>query len=114
MNPNLSNWYRNYCKPTKHEAILETEVAKLGIPYRFQHPFQGGRIIADFYIPDWSLVIEVDGKSHTTPKQKAKDAANEAWYRTQGILCVRVTNAVIDQYGGDGAMAKVREAFLKA
>jgi very-short-patch-repair endonuclease len=57
--------------------IAEVSNAVRGLKYAVQRPFfvaDGISFIADFYIPKFGLVVEVDGSDHRTLTGRAKDA----------------------------------------
>ena len=60
---------------------------RCGKKFRRQHPL--GIYTADFYCAEAKLVVEVDGSPHQTGEGKQKDAARDAWVRSQGIEVVR-------------------------
>jgi len=76
-------------KGTPAEKSLEPHLAKLGVPYRFQHWIGG---FADFAFPKQMLVVEVDGKEHYTAKGLAKDAKRTAKLEAKGWKVWRCTN----------------------
>lgn len=77
---------------TDAEKALELAIAALGEPYRCQHPFFAIHHFADFVIPGRKIVIEVDGKSHSTDEQKAKDIKHTLDLQKLGYVVVRCTN----------------------
>lgn len=87
-----SYWARLLLNPTESEVALEPAVAALGEPYRFQWPFFGLKHIADFLLVNRKLIIEVDGASHDTPKQKYKDITHTLSLKKLGYEVIRVTN----------------------
>jgi very-short-patch-repair endonuclease len=92
----LRNWARLYSSPTKHEELLEPEVASLGEPYRTQHPFFSLHHIADFYLPKRDIVLEVDGASHRKPAQALKDKLHTLQLARLGIKVVRCQNEEVE------------------
>jgi very-short-patch-repair endonuclease len=60
---------------------------RCGKKFRRQHPL--GPNTADFYCAEAKLVVEVDGSPHQTGEGKQKDAARDAWVRSQGIEVLR-------------------------
>lgn len=90
----LSYWYRLYQNQTKQEDKLEREICKLGVRYRTQHPFLGIKAFADFYLPDYKLVIEVDDISHE--KKIKKDRLRTERLAGLGIETIRFTNKQVD------------------
>lgn len=90
-NPVLANWDWLYSHPTKAELALEPEVAKLGIPYRFQH--RVWNFVVDFALPTLMVAIEVDDPSHNRADKRRKDAERTEWLVGRGWRVVRTTNA---------------------
>src|ERR1700743_1215792 len=62
----------------------------VGLKFRRQFPV--GRYIADFACLKPHIVIECDGGQHA---DTAYDAAQDAWFESQGFRVFRFTNAVI-------------------
>lgn len=89
----MANWDYLYQNPTKAELLLEPEVAKLGVPYRFQHRIWN--YILDFALPAWKVAIEVDGDSHRRKDQMLKDEQKTAWLAKRGWRVVRTTNEAV-------------------
>jgi very-short-patch-repair endonuclease len=102
----LRYWARLYNKPTEAEKAIEPAIASLGERYRSQHPFFALRHIADFVLLDRKLIIEVDGKSHSAPKQIKKDLEHTIALKALGYEVIRVTN--------EQAMAAPWETVLAA
>lgn len=88
----LGYWYRLYHNMTPSEVALEPAIAALGERYRSQHPFLKHKLFADFALLDRKLIIEVDGTSHDTPKQKKKDLEHMLALRSDGWNVVRIRN----------------------
>jgi very-short-patch-repair endonuclease len=65
-------------------------LASLGLPYRYQQGFYRPYYrIADFYLPDHNLIIEIDGPCHNADEDRRRDA----WFeRVRRIRIVRLTN----------------------
>ncbi len=79
-------------KGTQYEKVARQALINRGIHFWFQklfHPY-----IADFYLPDRNIVLEIDDKSHYTKDGLIKDAIRTAdLKRKHGILeVVRWTN----------------------
>jgi very-short-patch-repair endonuclease len=68
-----------------------------GITYRFQQGFFTPCYrIADFYLPDLNLIIEIDGGYHDAEKDRIRD---EMFESARGIRTLRLTNE--DVISGD-------------
>jgi very-short-patch-repair endonuclease len=59
-----------------------------GMKFRRQQPL--GRYIVDLVCLDRKLIIEIDGGQHA--EQRKKDAARDAWLRTEGFTVMRFWN----------------------
>ena len=66
---------------------------QLGVTFRRQHPI--GPYIADFYVPELRLVVEIDGATHTSDEQMEHDKTRDDFMRMQGIRVKRYTNLEI-------------------
>jgi very-short-patch-repair endonuclease len=89
--------------PTAAESRFCCYLTALGLDYRFQqgfyHPFCR---IADFYLPELNLIIEIDGPYHGAEEDRRKDD----WFtRTRGIRIMRFTN--------DDVLSGEAESFLE-
>ena len=88
----LERWAKLYADQTPAERAIEPHIAKLGVPYRAQHPVFSCGFILDFALLDRKLAIEVDGKSHRGAAAKAADAERTAKLNAYGWTVVRCTN----------------------
>ena len=61
-----------------------------GIKFRRQHGI--GPYIVDFYCPERSLVIEIDGDSHADAEQIQKDRRRDRYLQSIGLRVVRHRN----------------------
>jgi very-short-patch-repair endonuclease len=71
---------------SRPEVLLWVQIRKrLQGQFRFrrQHPF--GRYILDFYCPELTLAVEVDGQVHDTGDHPQRDRYRDQWLATQGI-----------------------------
>jgi ATP-dependent helicase HrpA/adenine-specific DNA-methyltransferase len=59
----------------------------LGLKFRKQHPI--GHYIVDFYCASLSLIIEIDGMSHTDAKA---DECRQRWLEERGNKVLRYSN----------------------
>ena len=83
--------------PTKYEKIVKDYLDSLGIEYEFQCLKWGS--IVDFYLPEYKIVIEVDGKHHCYGRQKITDHNRDVKYALGRIKTIRLQNA--DVYNGN-------------
>ena len=61
-----------------------------GLKFRRQHGI--GPYIVDFYCPEKSLVIEVDGDTHAEPSQIFKDERRDRYLQSLSLRVIRYTN----------------------
>jgi very-short-patch-repair endonuclease len=80
----------------------------LGMQFRRQYNI--GRYIADFYIPQLKLVIEIDGDIHFTPEAQEYDKVRSESFASINILTIRFTN---DEVFGDleGVLERLRKVI---
>lgn len=79
-------------QPEKRTSLL---LDKLGIPHEKQHVIYTDTsfYIVDIYLPDYHIVIEVDGDEHYATKlQQEKDARRTRYLYSKGYSLRRVTN----------------------
>jgi very-short-patch-repair endonuclease len=88
----LKWWAAAYSNPTPAEAILEPAIAKLGHPYRFQHPIWAMRYRVDYAFPKAMVIFEVDDPSHRQKAKRAKDKERTARLESKGWKIYRCTN----------------------
>jgi very-short-patch-repair endonuclease len=83
-------------QPTAAEHMLWQALRRRqvdGFKFRRQHTIE--RFIVDFYCPEASLIIEVDGPIHEYTAEK--DAIRQAFLEAQGHRVVRITNEAVFQ-----------------
>jgi len=56
--------------------------------FRRQHPL--GPYVIDFYCPAAKLAVEIDGWSHSTGDQPARDERRDAWLKEGGVTTLRI------------------------
>jgi very-short-patch-repair endonuclease len=56
----------------------------------FRRQYALGRVILDFYCPAAKLAVEVDGSTHWTDEERARDEARDRWLAGQGIKVLRL------------------------
>ena len=77
------------------EVLLWQQLRKRpgGLRFRRQHP--AGAYSLDFFCPRYKLAIEVDGEAHERGDQPERDAARDAWLRSQGVRVLRIPAAEV-------------------
>ena len=61
-----------------------------GLKFRRQHGI--GPYIVDFYCPEQSLVIEVDGNSHADADHIVRDQLRDKYFQSLGLRVIRYFN----------------------
>ena len=65
-------------------------LCRLPVPVKGQKVI--GRYIVDFYIPEYKVVIEIDGKQHSYPENRIADVERDKYLSELGILVLRYKN----------------------
>ena len=60
-----------------------------------------GHYIADFYIAEAKIVIELDGSQHFGVEHSEKDRIRDAYMESLGILVLRYINEYVNRYFSD-------------
>ncbi len=80
--------------------------------FRFRRQVILGRFIADFACLDARMIVEVDGATHSTDEEIARDAARSAALVAEGFEILRFTNE--DVYGNlDGVLETIRLRLME-
>lgn len=79
---------------TKAERSFLYQLKQTDIKYQFQKGFIAGCnfAIADFYFPDYKIVLEIDGGYHNTPKQQIRDKYRTEYLNKRGVRVIRISN----------------------
>lgn len=86
--------------PTKAEAVFCKKLHSMHLPVTIQRQIIFGYYIVDFYLPEWHLVIEIDGRSHVG--REKQDAKRQSWLETEyGLRFLRFTNEHVTDCPGD-------------
>ena len=73
------------------EVLLWVQIRKRlqgHLRFRRQHPV--GPYILDFYCPELTLAVEVDGQVHDTGDHPQRDRSRDLWLRGQGIKTLHI------------------------
>lgn len=84
-------------KPTPAEAKLRQDLIAHNVTHIFQHVMflsQYAYRIADFYLPDYRTIIELDGSYHDIPEIKAYDQSKDSQTK---IRVLRYKNEAVYQ-----------------
>lgn len=82
---------KNIDRKDPSELKMKTILDEMGVEYEFQKVlYVGGNFyIADFFLPQHGIVIEVDGKIHYSMEQLMKDRLRDSAFAKRGILTIR-------------------------
>lgn len=80
----------NRRKPTKAELKFKKDLLRMKIKFRSQRPIDW--YIADFILPKWMIVVEIDGEYHQDKDQVVKDRIRQKYIEKQGFKVYRLTN----------------------
>jgi very-short-patch-repair endonuclease len=102
--------------PTAAEAALEQILSTVNngaLKGKFQREWAFCNWILDFFFVENRLGIEVDGRYHSSPRQKTKDAEKEIACRRFDVTLFRLTNE--DVFGNrELLLEKLRDAYRRA
>lgn len=75
------------------ESHIFLEFKMLGMKVERQKPI--GKYFADFFLPEWNLVLEIDGREyHYSREAQQKDRERDSFMNQQGYGVVRVTGSM--------------------
>ena len=80
---------------TRHECLIQDLLRSMDIAFSAQHGFinESTIYIVDFFLPDpLNLIIEVDGGSHDSAKQRKRDAVRDGFFLENELRVIRITN----------------------
>ena len=92
----------DYNRQSRTEKILFADMCNLGLKPRQQYSFDN-KMQVDFAFPEQKLVIELDGKQHETPEQKAIDKKRDNFLKSNGWTVVRYRAEDVHQNSMDYA-----------
>jgi very-short-patch-repair endonuclease len=75
------------------ERILWKALRERKMNFRRQAPV--GPYVVDFAHFGSRLIVEIDGYHHTLPERQARDAARDAWFRTEGFRILRIEESAL-------------------
>lgn len=102
------------CKRSKGEEMIAKILDQLGVKYTTQKSFPTCRLTRllyfDFYLPEYNLCLEYDGRQHTQPVDKfggeeefkltqERDQFKNKWCQDNGVLLHRINHKEKDLEG---------------
>lgn len=87
-------------KPTLGEQIFIEKCQHFKIDYIFQKGFIAGSgfCIADFYLPKYKTVVEIDGKYHNRRKQRIRDHYKDRYYKNRNLKVLRIKEEDVESF----------------
>ena len=81
---------------TKEERQLWYDFLK-GLPITVHRQKVIGKYIADFYVAECRLVIELDGSQHYEPLHQESDRERDAYFEAAGMTVLRYANSDVNR-----------------
>jgi len=82
--------------PTPFEKLFSHKLRGWGVRYRQQY-IVGKWYIADFYLPDYKLIVEIDGAAHYTYGLR-RDQKRDSNLRFFGFDVLRIRNTEVSDF----------------
>ena len=80
---------------TKEERHLWYDFLK-SLPVTVHRQKVLGKHIADFYIPQEKLIIELDGSQHYEPEHQRRDVERDTYFAAAGMTVLRYANSDVN------------------
>ncbi|TGE02597.1 endonuclease domain-containing protein [Methylobacterium nonmethylotrophicum] len=96
----VSGRLRNFAKDqrslsTHAEALFWSQVRAGRLSgHKFKRQVPITPYIVDFLCPSARLIVELDGEPHETAERRKRDAARDAWLRSQDFEIMRFSNEI--------------------
>jgi len=81
---------------TKYERRFAKRLTMARLNFHCQHVI--GFYIADFVLPEKMLIVEIDGKQHSTPDAVVYDKRRTEFLKSLGFSVVRLQNSNVKSY----------------
>ena len=97
----LLHWYGLQVRePTAYELLFAAKLIAHRIPFKVEYPVltEKSFFTADFYIPKYKLLIEIDGGYHSTERQIMRDTMKDCVYRALGYNVLRIKNKEVELF----------------
>lgn len=82
---------------SRAENSVALELALMNI-YQFERQTEIGKYFADFYFPEYNLVLEIDGRHHKEQDQYVHDRARDEYMNRHGYKVLRVSGGMAFGY----------------
>ena len=112
-NPNLTTLAQQLRKNmTKQERHLWYDFLK-SLPVMVHRQKVFGQYIADFYIAEGKLIIELDGAQHYEQEGREADIIRDAYFQSLGMTVLRYSNSDVN-YRFESVCQDIWNHLLKA
>jgi very-short-patch-repair endonuclease len=95
------NWLKSTRKGRNYKSIAEQKMKEIFINnnIKFIEQYKVENYFADFYLPDYNLIIECDGEYwHNYPNGTKKDWLKNKLYKEKGFKILRIWNQFIKEF----------------
>ena len=85
-------------KATPWELEFGKILITLGVEFYFQYPIvceKNYLYILDYYLPEYGIVFELDGKAHYTKEKKEKDTERTKRLKKKDLKVIRIRNTIV-------------------
>jgi very-short-patch-repair endonuclease len=87
---------RNNLTPAEASLWGSLKGSRLGMKFKRQHGV--GPYVVDFYCPEFSLAVELEGEVHADPARQDYDAARHAYLTGVGIRMLYFENRAVFEF----------------
>jgi very-short-patch-repair endonuclease len=107
----LSKLRKNLIKnATLEEIVFKSKLTRWHLRFKFQYIIKG--FIADFYIPQFDLVVEIDGSQHYTEWGLLRDQYRDALLRAEDLSVLHIRNAEVRDFTKEDLLAFVEPPLV--
>lgn len=91
---------RQKANATAAELLMMQKLLYHKFKFTFIYPvvFESTFFTADFFLPQYSLLIEIDGDYHKRSDQKMRDFCKDSVYEALGYNILRIKNSQVDTF----------------
>ncbi len=96
----------------KAEITLSLALLQEGIPHERQYTYRkdgNSRWVADFFLPQWNLLVEVDGSMHKLAHVKQADREKDEYMKKNNLKFLRLSSKTVMKDTAS-AIRSIREA----
>lgn len=84
--------------PTPAEILMTAKLEYCHIKYKFKYVVINGSsfYIVDFFLPEFKIIIQLDGPSHYSEEIQKKDHYRDVFLQSQGYKVLHLKNHIVD------------------